>query len=60
LVYKQWVDLDKFTDFSTDKLCKELLMIKGMDPETADVMLLYILNVIFLFIINMQCADLQD
>lgn len=34
--------LDKFTDYSTADLRKELLTIKGVGPETADAMLLYI------------------
>lgn len=34
--------LDKFTDRSTKDLRRELLTIKGVGPETADAMLLYI------------------
>lgn len=34
--------LDKFTDYTTEELRKELLTIKGVGPETADAMLLYI------------------
>lgn len=34
--------LDKFADWSTNTLRRELLTIKGVGPETADAMLLYI------------------
>ncbi|MEI5993209.1 endonuclease III domain-containing protein [Candidatus Enterococcus mansonii] len=35
-------DFDKFYEYSTEELRKELLTIKGVGPETADAMLLYI------------------
>ena len=39
---KHGKDFNKFKAYSTDELRKELLTIKGVGPETADAMLLYI------------------